>query len=266
MPKLFSGGLREGKEMTPMQRAGVALMSVQSPTMNAPMNGVAANIMAQNQARMEQKRVENEVQRLMLEMQRNPAHIRQMNASAALAETQADRQYQLDLEKQKMEYQKQLLLDQKRQEIEQISEIMKRRREAAAGGSGATPNQTPMPQNPRFRYVTTPESQSTPTAPVSEPTVPPQQSGAVEVPAYTPPPGSPAAVAMAKREEARKRIADDSARQTSERMDSQKAFDSEVASSDPLEFATKYQDKGHLLRPDQRMKLEEIMRRLVRTP
>lgn len=52
-------GVWAGKEFTPMQRLGTALMSVTSPTMAGPTNGIAANLMAQNQARMEQRRIED---------------------------------------------------------------------------------------------------------------------------------------------------------------------------------------------------------------
>lgn len=67
LPALFSDGVWAGKEMTPMQRLGTALMSIKGPRFGGPFNGVADSIMAQNaeamKKRMQEARIAADVER-----------------------------------------------------------------------------------------------------------------------------------------------------------------------------------------------------------
>lgn len=93
----------------------------------------------------------------------SPAHIRQMNAAALAAETGADKQYLLDLEKKKMEYQRELDVAKNRAEFEQLFELRRRMKEEAQRAAGGTQPAA----NSRHDWVPEPEAQ--PAAPVQSP-------------------------------------------------------------------------------------------------
>lgn len=168
-------GIWAGKEATPLQRLGTALMSVSSPTMAGPTNGMAANIMQWDQARREQQRIDNQVAEMLgtingnptiagrtisLAEQAAPAARRLTEAQALKAETDADKDYQSRLKREEREHQKQLALDVERQKIQTGLDALARLRERRQGAAPA-PNQS----TPNARYTWEPEAPETPSSP-----------------------------------------------------------------------------------------------------
>lgn len=86
-------GVWAGQALTPMQRAGVALMSLPSPRYNAPFAGPANAIMALEQNRMKEREIDNRVSELMGSINGQPTlaarQLAQQTADAAAQRKQA---------------------------------------------------------------------------------------------------------------------------------------------------------------------------------
>lgn len=277
---LLKGGVWEGKEMTPMQRAGVALMAVKSPTMNAPMNGVAETLMGMDAARREQARIDQEAGRLFgqingmptIEGQKLPSEIKLREAQARKAEMDADRDYQLELEKKKMEYAKQLALATDEQKALMLPKIVE---QLESGNGVRTQGNQSFPANGRrvWKLAPTPEVQPMPqqSAPPPEPpkpVLPPAPTGTPRQGSRAGP-DTPATLSAARREEARARM--DAARKAQDNENQrssnavQKQFDAEINSTaDPIEMVRKFDRVRSQLTPAQVMKLDAYIDRLTR--
>lgn len=177
----FQDGVWAGKAPTWNQRFGAMLMSPG----DGPMAGAGKMILEWDQARRADAQLANEVARLKgiidgkptLDAQRmaqeaqlatgkingvptvsgrqvavseaqSPAHIRQMEAAAKLAETNSDKEFLLEQEKKKMEASKELALAQKRAELDTMFEYRKKMQEEEARRTQATATGT----NPRRRW------------------------------------------------------------------------------------------------------------------
>jgi len=123
----YSTGVWAGEQMSPTQRLGAALTQVG----DSPFAGFGKAMFESNDMRLKQMEQERQNRALGLEAQLNPAKLEQMNASAALARTQADKQFLLDIEKKKMEYQKELELQQMQNKWNLYNKI------TGSGGTGA---------------------------------------------------------------------------------------------------------------------------------
>ncbi len=102
-------GIWAGEKATPLQNFGLALASVQSPRFKSPFGGVAEQGRALMDQRIKEQTLDRLMQQLMLEQrrvsvmeQKAPAEIEQAQASAALARTNADKEFLLEMEKRKM--------------------------------------------------------------------------------------------------------------------------------------------------------------------
>lgn len=56
----FSEGIWSGEKMTPLQRLGVGLMSVRGPMFGGPLNDMAKQLMAMEEGRLAEKRIDNQ--------------------------------------------------------------------------------------------------------------------------------------------------------------------------------------------------------------
>lgn len=80
---------------------------------------------------------------LTLEGQKTPVELDRIKAQTELARTQADKQFLLDIEKKKMDYQKQLALEQQEKEWSQMQRLLEERRKREQGAGGDKPTLTP---------------------------------------------------------------------------------------------------------------------------
>lgn len=170
----FQGGVWNGEAMTPMQRAGAALMMVG----NGPFAGMGQAVLEMNKHRLDQQRVDQSLGALMgkingvptLEGQKAPAEIRRLEAQAKQAEMNADKDYLFEIEKKKLEHAKELQLAVERAKVEQGLEFLKKLR-FSRDGAQQGPQSTPNP-----RYIWEPQTEQP--APASVPPSPTRQSPA----------------------------------------------------------------------------------------
>lgn len=321
LPKLQLDGVWAGKEATPMQRLGTALMSVQSPTMNAPFAGVANNIMQWNQARLAQQGIDQAAAALVGQLNgvptlagrstamaeaKLPHEIAQLQVhsvegqrqvkeheleKAALAElrkTESDIDMAMSMNppvfsRETGERLKQQARDRYNLNRQRVQDVRAApppvsvppagavREWSPSGGlsspGAAAQSAAPAPVAPAAGSVR-PDAAELP-APIKTPDTAqeraaPQTSIQPTPAGYAPPPDSPAGRAQEMRARAAaERAADVSARAEQVKR-FQRQFDTESIYLDPIDFAAKYQDKGHLLRPDQRAAWDRMMDRLMR--
>lgn len=268
-------GIFVGKEMTPGQRLGAMLMAVRSPTVNALGNGVSDNIMAQNQARMEERRIDNQVaqmlgqlngrptieaQRLALEEAKNPAMIRHLDATAKKAELDADKDYQLEYLRRKAEADKAVV----RADLEERWKLFDRL------NTQAPQSQTPWAKpGARLRAVEV-KPQPPPQAPAqSQPVLPsappPTQVSPPMAPEYAPPEDSPAGRAASRRIEAGRRMQEAAQQRQSEQRQMQAQFDTDVSKLSPYAFVQKYGNNRQNLSAAQIAKLDQMIDMLMRS-
>ena len=138
----FSSGVWAGQAPSAMQRFGAALTQVG----NGPFAGFGQSILAQQGMRYKDLEAAREAQRLGLEAQqvgmakeKLPADIALTNAQANLARTNADKQFLLDIEKQKAQFQKDLALSQMQKQYEMVNGIL--------NNSGRPSQNYPTPQS-----------------------------------------------------------------------------------------------------------------------
>lgn len=139
----YSTGVWAGEAPSSMQRFGAALTQIG----NGPFAGFGQSILAQQgmrykdlEAAREAKRLGLEAQRVGMAKEKLPAEIALTNAQANLARTNADKNFLLDIEKQKAHFQKDLQLQQMENQWKLIQRINDQ------GASGATTSY-PTPQS-----------------------------------------------------------------------------------------------------------------------
>ncbi len=115
----FSSGVWAGEQMSPTQRLGAALTQVG----DSPFAGFGKAMFESNEGRLKQLEQERQNRALGLEAAMNPAKIEQLNASAALARTQADKEFLLDIEKKKLQFAKELELQQMKNKFDLFQKI-----------------------------------------------------------------------------------------------------------------------------------------------
>lgn len=139
----YSTGVWAGQAPSSMQRFGAALTQIG----DGPFAGFGKSILDQQQMRYKDLEAQRAAQALGLEAQqvgmakeKLPAEIALTNAQANLARTNADKNFLLDIEKQKAQFQKDLALSQMQKQYEMVNGILNQ--------SGAAPTTSyPTPQS-----------------------------------------------------------------------------------------------------------------------
>lgn len=123
----YDTGVWAGDKPSSMQRFGAALAQIG----NGPFAPFGKAVMDQQAMRYKDLEAQREAQRLGLQSQqigleaaKNPAEIEALKAQAAAARTNADKQFLLDIEKQKMEYAKELQLQQMQNQYKMVNGIL----------------------------------------------------------------------------------------------------------------------------------------------
>lgn len=276
LPKL-DDGIWAGKEATPMQRLGIALMSVQSPTMNAPMNGVAANLMAIDKHRMDQARINQERDALLgtingqqtLAATSQPSEIALREAQTAESKVRADKEHLLNIEKQKLEYAKALEIAKAEEQAKMVGRITRDLDGASSPNAG--------PQT-RLRWTPTPTPTPSPSPAQTTNQTPavPQQQGAAPISPGSGPsvtttsvpqaqaPTTPAALSQRRREEARDRLGQATRAQIVENTVVRQGFEADQRAMPPVDFAAKYSELRGQLNSEQLRRLDAMIDRLTR--
>lgn len=279
----FLPGLKEGifagKPLTGAQTLGNALMSIRGPMFEGPLNGFARSIMESNQARMNERQIDNQVAQLLgeingkptlmgrqtaLEESLKPARTRLIEAQTKQAELAADKAYQLEVARATAEMQKEVA----RADLEQRWDLFNRLTGTGGNGAGGPGKaQTAAPwasPNSRFRATVAP-SASSPSVQSPQPApaaVAPPAASAVEAP----PADTPAARAAIRRTEASDRLRARQQERKAEQKATQDMFEREISSLDPVSFARKYSDLRGDLTGAQIRRLDEILDRAARAP
>lgn len=123
----YSTGIWDGKPASPMQRFGAALAQIG----DGPFAPFGKAVMEQQNARLKDLEAQRAAQGLGMEAEKlkllqasNPSEIALREAQAQLARTSADKNFLLDIEKQKMEYGKALELAKIKAQAEMVTDIM----------------------------------------------------------------------------------------------------------------------------------------------
>lgn len=294
----FLPGLKEGifagKPLTGAQTLGNALMSIRGPMFEGPLNGFARSIMESNQARMNERQIDNQVAQLLgeingkptlmsrqtaLEESLKPARTRLIEAQTKQAELAADKAYQLEVARATAEMQKEVA----RADLEQRWDLFNRLTGTGGNGAGGPGKaQTAAPwasPNSRFRATVAP-SASSPAAQSPQP-APAAVAPPADVPAAQPqalpspqpasapdvaPADTPAARAAIRRTEASDRLRARQQERKAEQKATQDMFEREISSLDPVSFARKYSDLRGDLTGAQIRRLDEILDRAARAP
>lgn len=111
-----------------LMAAGAGMLQNQSPFFGPGLGtGIQAGLgawAADKERAVQQQKLQMEKDKFGLEAARNPAQIRSLNAQAKLAEVNSDKEFLLEMEKRKAQYQKELALAQKQAEFDMVQRVM----------------------------------------------------------------------------------------------------------------------------------------------
>lgn len=230
-------GIWAGEQATPLQRLGTALMSVSSPTMAGPTNGIAQNIMAWEKARQDQAHIDANVASMLGTIngqptlagrqearaeQNAPLARRLTEAQIKKAEMDADKTYPSQLRREEAEAKALAVKEAEsagiRSKLEMLDEMQKKHPQFFGGqgapSGGPVGGAAPAQPNRRLQFVPQPAPNQTPIPLAgSEPVAPVATPHATALPA---PETSVSRVAR-ERDVARERVAERSRVNAAER-------------------------------------------------
>lgn len=142
----YSTGIWDGKPASPMQRFGAALAQIG----DGPFAPFGKAVMEQQNARLKDLEAQRAAQSLGMDAEKlkllqakNPAEIALTEAQAALARTNSDKNFLLDIEKQKMLYAKEVELAKMAAQAKMVQDIMDKKAAPAQPTSDVEYNALP---------------------------------------------------------------------------------------------------------------------------
>lgn len=174
-------GVVEGRPMSKWDRLTYLVSNAGISTDGSGKSGIGDALVGLSEDRRRDLEARNKAADLLMRQSMHPYDIQHKLAQTNLLNLQADKNYLLDLEKQKMEYAKQLELAKSKAEIEQLLSLREKFSKPGAASPGATrlqfiPNKTPdqpVEMTPPAGYDVQPAAPQPAATPVPAPETPP---------------------------------------------------------------------------------------------